>query len=100
MTSLSPTAQRPTTSTAQDMRGFGALRQTAPTDESLNPPTTHALTDEERESAIRWAGMLVNRHAASGDFEKARWAMRSMYSLIEGRTKAQIARMEQERGLT
>lgn len=66
----------------------------------------HGLSDEVREAAIKRAGAAMQKHyaewVASGCFAakgSADRAMQLMYRLIKGRSQAQIARMQQERGL-
>jgi hypothetical protein len=64
------------------------------------------MSDAERESAIKRAGLAVERHmaeyertgcfAARGNADRARLAMQA---LIRGRSAARMARMERERGL-
>jgi hypothetical protein len=63
-------------------------------------PQTGTLSDEMREVAIQSAGSLMQKFVEAGDMERAQWALRSMKSLIQGRSPEQVARMEQERGLS
>lgn len=66
------------------------------------------LTDQTREEAIRRAGSAMHawysRYEMSarkdaGALAQAVHCQQQMYALIRGRSAAQVARMEQERGL-
>jgi len=55
------------------------------------------LSDEDRELAISWYQMLIEEAGASGDLNRYWWSQ--MKNLIDGRSLAQIERMEREKGL-
>jgi hypothetical protein len=64
------------------------------------------MSDSEREEAIRQAGIAMQRaywdYEKTGDFGSLGEAHRQrirMTELIRGRSKEQVARMEQERGI-
>lgn len=90
--------------------GAGASSQSA--DTGRNSPqgevgaVAHGMTDEEREAAIRRAGAAMqawySHYQHSGNAAHLDCAYRClgmMRTLVAGRSPAQVARMEDERGL-
>lgn len=96
--------QHPQHTTTLANSGSAVVREAADDLCGIEPTV---MTDEEREAAIVRAGEAMVRYmgvwheegcfAARGDAHRAR---RLMELLIAGRSKAQIARMEEERGLS
>ena len=93
-------ANSPTSSAVSPQCNTAAGR-TEPT-----PPAVHALTEEEREAAIKRAGKLAEKYddewKATGSFEaKGRrdYAVYCMTQLIKGRSPERIAKMERDLGL-
>lgn len=85
---------------------MNSILQPTPGPARLETDQPHPLTDDEREAAIVRAGDAMQaamaRYDASsnfadrGDADRARLIMEN---LINGRSAAQVARMEQERAL-
>ncbi len=85
---------------------MNAVLQPTPGQDSPSMEQPHPLTDAEREQAIVRAGNAMKaafaRYEGSSNFADlgdAHRARMSMESLINGRSAAQVARMEQERAL-
>lgn len=52
------------------------------------------MTDDQREAQIAWHSERLQAHFLDGRKALARWHQRVFTGLINGRSKAQIARME------
>jgi hypothetical protein len=99
-----PSPMRPNYPDSHVMRGFGPMEGAAA--DAAVGEVPQGLSDEQREAAIERASKALcaahERVMAGGGFEAAgdrERALALFYALVRGRSAAQVARMERERGL-